>query len=120
MNWIWINGMKLVALVLLSLGGIKVGKAEPAADRCNINAALIFHQEIRLSQEYKKNLNLDLEQYIPTFTKILEYYPDFEKIVDDYSQKPNIYKYQRVGLKPTLKLADKEIYVLRKKFKLLQ
>ena len=120
MNWIWINGMKLVAIVLLSLGGIKVGKAEPVADRCNINAALIFHQEIRLSQEYKKNLNLDLEQYIPTFTKILEYYPDFEKIVDDYSQKPNIYKYQRVGLKPTLKLADKEIYVLRKQYKLLQ
>ena len=48
--------MKLVAIVLLSLGGIKVGKAEPVADRCNINAALIFHQEIRLSQEYKKNL----------------------------------------------------------------
>ena len=120
MNWIWINGMKLVAIVLLSLGGIKVGKAEPVADRCNINAALIFHQEIRLSQEYKKNLNLDLEQYIPTFTKILEYYPDFEKIVDDYSQKSNIYRYQRVGLKPTLKLADKEIYVLRKQYKLLQ
>ena len=120
MNWIWINCMKLVTIVLLSLGGIKVGKADSVADRCNTKAALIFHQEIRLSQEYKKNLNLDLDQYIPTFTKILEYYPDFEKIVEDYSQKSNIYKYQRVGLKPTLKLADKDIYVLRKQFKLLQ
>ena len=88
MNWIWINGMKLVAIVLLSLGGIKVGKAEPVADRCNINAALIFHQEIRLSQEYKKNLNLDLEQYIPTFTKILEYYPDFEEMEPGEDEKP--------------------------------
>ena len=120
MNWKWINCMRLVAIVLLSLGGIKVGNADSVADRCNTKAALIFHQEIRLSQEYKKNLNLDLDQYIPTFTKIIEYYPDFEKIVDDYAQKPNIYRYQRVGLKPTLKLADKDIYVLRKKFKLLQ
>ena len=120
MNWIWINCMELVAIVVLSWGSLKVGKADPVADRCNTKAALIFHQEIRLSQEYKKKLNLDLDQYIPTFTKILEYYPDFETIVDDYSQKSNIYKYQRVGLKPTLKLADKDIYVLRKRFKLLQ
>ena len=120
MNRTWIHFIKLVAMVLLSLGSIKLGKADPVADRCNTKAALIFHQEIRLSQEYKKKLNLDLDQYIPTFTKILEYYPDFERIVDDYSQKSNIYRYQRVGLKPILKLADKDIYVLRKKFKLLQ
>ena len=113
MNRTWIHFIKLVAMVLLSLGSIKLGKADPVADRCNTKAALIFHQEIRLSQEYKKKLNLDLDQYIPTFTKILEYYPDFERIVDDYSQKSNIYRYQRVGLKPILKLADKDILPIR-------
>ena len=118
MNW---DRILLMSILELGIINLKVGEAEIVADRCNSRAALVFDQEVRLSKEYKKKLSLDLDQYIPTFTKILEYYQGFKQIIDDYSHKSNIYKYQIPSVAVlTLSLADKDIYILKKKYKLLQ